>query len=1715
MNTRVYNFFQPYACILSVCLCISASSALATPTIVDSINEQQLAGIATNNITSLAVQDGTLWITDGSNLVHQWQYGKAPSVFQTGSDKQRFSSLVPVSDNQFVLVDTRNSHYLVSHDKGWHIFADAGDKEGELDHPTAAAWSRHGIIYIADTGNDRISAFTKEGLFLFTFGNNEPEATQDLNLKNIVDIATDRIGRVFVLDETGGGRISIYSPLGELDTTLGKDEMRTLYPESMRITAITVRPDGVIIMADKKSGHIFELDWENMEILSSFGTNGKGRGQFRYVTSLALDGDGKLYVADKGNKKIEVFQTDWKQTPWVNLNADKVSVRPSSVLLSPCEVSYIYDAEHMLCINSSKDKVSLRTHDGKIVQTLDASFDNPIRAVFDQDEIFVLDSNGVKVFDHQGVFKFAFGSKGRRSGDIRDVSSLALTAHAIYIADTGNKRVQVFSRKGLFQKSIGNDKNQTPTLEEPTAVAIGSLGDIYVADNALHLVLVYSPQGKLIDKLGFPEEHPFNFQHIYDITTAKDNVLYVMTALQDNPLSIWVYKDNKFNYRFSPTAQEPTAGFDQQWGKSDSKAAVSSVDELVNTAKQALNSTVQFTLDMTLNPVAELFTGSSSFFGGHDAWLFNRIPNKPFSVAVLDTGKHARHTFLIAFPPRQVRGVVIGGDEQQAELHWLAESNDFDGFYTVYGREDIASPFQIIQKTIAPALTLQRKDFPAVEYRISASTPLGREGKLSPVYQDTFWIGYQAFQAQRYEQALNALSEATLTNPKHAAAWLYLGKTQMAQGSFDEAVNAFRRLAAFDGWKQKSIHLQAQALIAKEAWLDVKALVDAAESEGNVDAYLYSLSAQALTQMDDVPSAIYYLSQAVKLEPTASIWHLKLADANFKLGAEKDAKAELLTATQLAGQNSEAWLEIARTYAKYQLNDDAIVAYERVLAIAPQHTEALPELAALHLKQHNLADAKSLATRMSAIPALKGTSYYILGQVALAEDKAPLALAMLAKAGQANPENADIWLAMANAYAKLGKPEKETEFLKKANAADAHNFDVHMRLAQACMANKDALCSKTHYEQATSIDTQHIQAQLGLARANIALGKMVEADKHARKALRIDPSSIEAHLVLAEVQSARGMIPASIATLKKALKLDDTNMNVYLALSKAYIDNHMYDEAIAITDKAMLLDVRNPAPLMLSGSIYLARQSFDKAIAAFEKAVELAPDNAKYRLQLNTAYLQKKRANDAGGNMVGLKLHAPQFSRVFAAAYKQYTDTPVAKLKISNEAGVDYTNVKLSLFVKGYMDFPTSTVVERIPANGEVEVPLLAAFSNRILDIDEDTGVQTEIRAEYYLAGKPHADTRTETMTIYGKNAIVWSQLDMVGSFTTPKDDTLAVFVRQLVNAYAPKGGAVNPRVTKAMTIYDGFSAYGITYLPDPNTPYAKLENTQIDTVQFPRETLRQRSGDCDDLSVLLAASFANLGIETAILDVPQHLLMMFNTGVPASRSASISLNDDALAIIDGEVWIPLEATLIASSFNEAWAEGARKYHLYQQQGKLHIMPLEHAWKNYPPVTLPPAAFALTIPDANQVGTKIKDEWKRLLVKALERQVRPYRIMLALDETNLQAQMQIAVVYARNGLYDEAVKELERIRQKAPDHVAALNNLGNIHYLQQDYQQALSMYQQAAANAPNNADIKVNMAMAYYKMGDVLKAKAVFDEATQLDDQVPNRYHQLAFLLHQ
>jgi tetratricopeptide (TPR) repeat protein len=439
--------------------------------------------------------------------------------------------------------------------------------------------------------------------------------------------------------------------------------------------------------------------------------------------------------------------------------------------------------------------------------------------------------------------------------------------------------------------------------------------------------------------------------------------------------------------------------------------------------------------------------------------------------------------------------------------------------------------------------------------------------------------------------------------------------------------------------------------------------------------------------------------------------------------------------------------------------------------------------------------------------------------------------------------------------------------------------------------------------------------------------------------------------------------------------------------------------------------------------------------------------------------------------------------------------------------------MRLSFFIKEYMDFPVTKEIPELKAKTFVEVPLNATFNNKVLGIDEDTRVLV-------VATLAMADARdgsqevTQAMTLYGRNALVWANSDMIGSFITPRDDTLRNFVREAVNRYgAPAQSVLNRPLSQAATLFNTLSAAGLRYQPDPNLPYSKLRADQVDYVQFPRETLRLKSGDCDDLSVLLAAALENLGVESALVEVPGHLFMMFRTGVKDADRGLISMQDELLAVRDGEIWIPVEATLIATSFSEAWAEGARRYREAAAAKQATVVSLRKAWERFPPATLAPAGYSVEPPAGEHVRRLIQREHTVLLARRLEREVQPYRQALAANPKDADARLQIGTIYARAGIEDVALREFDAILEQDPKHASAHNNRGNLYFARGDYERALDSYRTAEGSDPADGGIRLNAALAYYRLGKLAEARHKFTQATELRADIASQYSAFARLL--
>ena len=96
------------------------------------------------------------------------------------------------------------------------------------------------------------------------------------------------------------------------------------------------------------------------------------------------------------------------------------------------------------------------------------------------------------------VFVTSWGSYGSGEGQFLWPSGITVGVDGnVYVADTLNNRIQVFTLMGVFLRQWGNTGTGTGEgeLNQPADVATDAGGDVYVADTWNHRIQVFSAGG--------------------------------------------------------------------------------------------------------------------------------------------------------------------------------------------------------------------------------------------------------------------------------------------------------------------------------------------------------------------------------------------------------------------------------------------------------------------------------------------------------------------------------------------------------------------------------------------------------------------------------------------------------------------------------------------------------------------------------------------------------------------------------------------------------------------------------------------------------------------------------------------------------------------------------------------------------------------------------------------------------------------------------------------------------------------------------------------------------------------------------------------------------------------------------------------------------------------------------------------------------------------
>ncbi|HLP97996.1 MAG TPA: tetratricopeptide repeat protein [Sideroxyarcus sp.] len=477
-------------------------------------------------------------------------------------------------------------------------------------------------------------------------------------------------------------------------------------------------------------------------------------------------------------------------------------------------------------------------------------------------------------------------------------------------------------------------------------------------------------------------------------------------------------------------------------------------------------------------------------------------------------------------------------------------------------------------------------------------------------------------------------------------------------------------------------------------------------------------------------------------------------------------------------------------------------------------------------------------------------------------------------------------------------------------------------------------------------------------------------------------------------------------------------------------------------------------------------------------------------------------------NRPPLEIDVVQLQDVFSNSYKLYERDGIGRIKLTNNTNKSMERLKVTFQLKDFMDFPTEAKVDKLLPGQSEEVVLKAVFNNSILTLTEDSSVQAMIEASYFENGKRVTYSKNPTVNVYDKHRLTWDERGRFATFITPKDTPMINLGRSVATQFKD----TKDETQLAAALFDMLGVYGMTYIQDPSNPYqvsSEKVNT-VDYIQFPRETLERKSGDCDDLVAFYSSALESMGINTRVLEVPGHMLMMFSTGIAADEDGYTMNN--MYVIYEDTLWVPVETTLVGSAFIKAWEKGAAAYYKWKDKG-LTILDVHSSWETYKPASLPASTLKQSEISRAEIEKKFPNDYMSVLKISSQTKTRRYLNVIAKNPSDVDAHLQMGIILAKAGDRKEAMKYFDKVLSLQPKNAAALNNRGNIFMIEDKHQEAQKAYLAATQITPKDAHVWVNLARAYKAANDIKKAKAAFVKAQSLDPGVKDEYRALALEL--
>ena len=148
-------------------------------------------------------------------------------------------------------------------------------------------------------------------------------------------------------------QVLLYDTAGSLRGTLGSRDRAAMQAPFNHPADICVAPSGELYVADGYGNSSVHRFSPSGDYISSFGSPGSGPGQFRVPHSIRVSNDGRVYVADRENHRVQVFTTEGEFiSEWTDFK---------------CPMGVHIDANQVVYVTDQIPRISMYSLDGELL----------------------------------------------------------------------------------------------------------------------------------------------------------------------------------------------------------------------------------------------------------------------------------------------------------------------------------------------------------------------------------------------------------------------------------------------------------------------------------------------------------------------------------------------------------------------------------------------------------------------------------------------------------------------------------------------------------------------------------------------------------------------------------------------------------------------------------------------------------------------------------------------------------------------------------------------------------------------------------------------------------------------------------------------------------------------------------------------------------------------------------------------------------------------------------------------------------------------------------------------------------------------------------------------------------------------------------------------------------------------------------------------------